>query len=37
MQGKNGIIFRLDMSVEMHMQRWNEVFGCIPHVRGVLI
>ena len=27
-------VFDLDMSGEMHMQRRNEVFGCIPHGRG---
>ena len=26
----------LNMSGEMHMHRRNEVFGCIPHVRGAL-
>ena len=31
---KNGIIFGLDMSGEMHMRRRSEVFGCIPHGRG---
>ena len=36
-QGKNGIIFNLDMSGEMHMRRRSEVFGCIPHGRGALI
>ena len=35
-QGENGIISDLDMSGEMHMQRRNEVFGCIPHGRGAL-
>ena len=35
-QGENGIIFGLNMSGEMHMQRRNEVFGCIPHGRGAL-
>ena len=34
MHGKNGIIFDLDMSGEMHMRRRSEVFGCIPHGRG---
>ena len=33
-QGENGIISDLNMSGEMHMRRWNEVFGCIPHGRG---
>lgn len=27
-------MFALNMSGEMHMQRRDEVFGCIPHVRG---
>lgn len=31
---ENGMIFGLDMSGEMHMQRRNEVFGCIPDGRG---
>ena len=34
-QEENGIIFDLNMSGEMHMRRRNEVFGCIPHGRGV--
>ena len=33
---ENGIISHLNMSGEMHMQRRNEVFGCIPHGRGAL-
>ena len=36
-QGKNGIIFDLDMSGEIHMRRRNEVFGCIPHGRGAYL
>ena len=33
-QEENGIITTLNMSREMHMQRRDEVFGCIPHWRG---
>ena len=36
MQGENGMTSILDMSGEMHMRRWNEVFGGMPYVRGVL-
>ena len=35
-QEENGIIFSLNMSGEMHMQRHDEVFGCIPDVCGVV-
>ena len=35
-QEENGIISALNLSGEMHMQRRNEVFGCIPHARGAL-
>ena len=31
---RNGIIFTLNMSGEMHMQKQYEVFDCIPHGRG---
>ena len=34
MQGENGMTSILDMSGEKHMRRRNEIFGCIPHVRG---
>ena len=30
----NGILYGSNMSGEMHMQKRNEVFGCIPHGRG---
>ena len=34
MQGENGMTSGLNMSGEMHMWKRDEVFGCIPHVRG---
>ena len=37
MQAENGIICASNMSGEMHMRRWCEVFGSIPHGRGALL
>ena len=34
---KNHVYLFKPQSGEMHMRRRNEVFGCIPHVRGAYL